>query len=745
MKPPQTPQQRAANAADLNGLQKAWLGVAGAFAQLGAVPLIAGLLALVAYLLLRTPQGPDLTNTVSVGTPYFAQDLIMLSLASLWLGGEAWFWSRRMVDDACPGGRSTWKPQWLLEWFPRFLGAAPFLIAALAFALNRGDTTVTAWLLAGLGVAFLVMLRVRTALLARASDRVTARLNRLPDIIIVGGWIFAGVTLVWICIDPVRPARFAGAIGVVYFGVGMIIAVMSSLIHWGRSWRLPVLGAMILWAVILTGLGTWLHDNHAVGRRAFLGRGYDVVSRSHDGGAATVVSAPCLHAAASAPAAPGQRPCFEDAFETWYANAPAGPDGETRPMIVVAAAGGASRAGYWAAEVLGHLQQVSHGRFADSVFAVSSVSGGSVGAAAFVSQLRDQPKPPKGFRNAVRSAAGGDYLSPALAGVLYPDLAQRFLPTLPLGGGRVIALPDRAEGLEKAFELTWAEHCAGKVCEHSDLWTQPFTTLWTGDGPRVPLWFVNGAREEDGRRVLTAPVQITSDDFPDAVDFFVLTGGRDLSISNAIHNGARFPLVSPGGTLLGGDGAPRGHILDGGYFENSGVTTAGDIIRAAVRIAAAKGYKIRPILIELNNDSGTAVGNPTLYRGSKPQPPTALAQAQTHYFLADILGPLGGITSSNDGRATPVSIAISREVGDDYLLIHLCDVDEHGKPSSRRAPMDWVLSDSAKKAMSWADELAHGRDYCGNRAAFARILDALPKIRVAEAVAPAATGAQPSR
>ena len=713
MQPPPSPQQRAADPANLNGLQRAWLDVAAAFAQLGAVPLIAGLLGLVAYLLLGTRQGPDLTNTVSVGTPYFAQDLIMLSLASLWLGGEAWFWSRRMVDDACPGGRDTWKPRWLLAWFPRVLGAAPFLIAALAFGLNRGDAAVTVWLMVGLGVAFLVMLRVRTALLARAPG-FSARLNRLPDIIIIAGWIFAGVTLVWVCIDPVRPARFVGAIGVVYFGVGMIIAVMSSLIHWGRSWRLPVLGAMILWAVALAALGTWLHDNHAVGRRALLGRGYDI---------------------GDTPAA--ARLKLDDAFEAWYASAPVDADGR-KPMIVVAAAGGASRAGYWAAEVLGHLQQVSHGRFADSVFAISSVSGGSVGAAAFVSQLHDTPNPPKGFRNAVRSAAGGDYLSPALAGVLYPDLAQRFLPTIPLGHGKVIAFPDRAEGLEKAFEITWAEHCADMVCRDPDLWTKPFTDLWTQPGGRAPLWFVNGAREEDGRRVLTAPVQITSENFPDAVDFFVLTGGRDLSISNAIHNGARFPLVSPGGTLLGGDGAPRGHVLDGGYFENSGVTTAGDIVRAAKRFADKKGYAIRPILIELNNDSDTLVSSASFYRGSQPQDPTALAQSQTHYFLADILGPLGGITSSNDGRATPVSIAISREIGDDYVLIHLCNVDEHGDKTTRRAPMDWVLSDSAKTAMSWADELAHGHDYCGNRAGFARVLGALPKTHPSEAPAPAA-------
>jgi hypothetical protein len=719
---PQKPQRglRADSRTDLNGLQQAWLGIAGAFEHLGAVPLIAGLLAAVAYLMLGTRQGPDLTHTVvqdGVGTPYFFQQVFMLSLASLWLGGQAWFWSRRMVSDACGDNRKNWTPKWLLDWLPRVLGVTPFAIATGAFLLNQEDAWATAAVLAVLGVAFLILLWLRLLLLAHTPKRITQRLVNLPELFIRGSWLFAGLTLAWVCFDPVRPAQFVGAIGVVYFGVGMVISVACSLIHWGRYWRLPVMAAMVLWAVALTGLSHWTGDNHAVGRRAF-GGGSDV------GPPSTV-----------------QRPTFDQAFDAWYAGAPFGPDHETKPMIVVAAAGGASRAGFWAAEVLGRLQEDSGGRFSDSVFALSSVSGGSVGAAAFVSQVRDKPIPLRKFRTAVREAAGGDYLSPALAGVLYPDLAQRFLPTLRLGG-KEWALPDRAEGLEKAFERGWADHCAKLGCD-ADLWGKPFLKLWNDPSRPTPLWFVNGARQEDGRRILTSLVQIDPKIFPDAADFFVVTGGRDLAVSSAIHNGARFPLVSPGGTLLDKDGHAQGHVLDGGYFENSGVTTAGDIIRAAKALAndpAHPGkYKIRPILIELNNDSDTASTDPGFVRGWTPMLPAQLTASQTHYFLSDILGPLGGITASNDGRARPVALAVSREIGQDYVLVHLCNVDKAGKPSNRHAPMDWVLSEAAKQAMTWADRLDK-RDACGNRIGLRRVLEALP----ARAPAPAGAAAAPA-
>jgi hypothetical protein len=204
-------------------------------------------------------------------------------------------------------------------------------------------------------------------------------------------WALAATVFVWICVDPVWLPQKLGAINVVFLGVGLIIPVLAAVAHQARAIRLPVLGCLFLLAVAWSWGGRWLGDNHAVGRRAF-GGGLDQ----------TAVAG---------------REDFKSAFTTWWDAAPPTADG-VKPMVVVAAEGGASRAGFWAAETLGRLQELSNGDFANHVFAISSVSGGSVGSAAFVSQVHENLAPREGFRAATRDAAGGDYLSPVLAGLL---------------------------------------------------------------------------------------------------------------------------------------------------------------------------------------------------------------------------------------------------------------------------------------------------------------------------------------
>ena len=721
----------------LEGLRGFWLRLARRANELGAVPLIAALQAAAAGLVLLTPQGADLAYTLVQGdASHFHLQIALLVLACLWLGGESWFWSRRIIDDNCEAYRDKADRSLLLIWSPRLLGGAPFAIAVGAVLRSGEDMGVVAPLVGVVGVSFFLLLVVRTWLvkLGQAKGMLTSRAKTLETIsnrIRDAGWLVAFASLAWFSVEPVGVAQAFGAIGVVYLGLGAIVAVMGGVIHWGVRWRAPVVCLSILWAVLMSLLGATLRaDNHAVGRRAF---GGDIAAAAPAETPGTIAKDP--------------RATFKDAFEAWYAQAPALPDG-SKPMVVVAAAGGASRAGFWAAEVLGRLQDESQGRFARSVFAVSSVSGGSVGSAAFVSQLAEKPFPANvSFRETVRGASRGDYLSPALGGLLFPDLAQRFLPTVPRGGGKVAALPDRAEGLERAFERGWTDHCvSADVCQRADLWGRPFLSLWPRLGAwSVPLWFVNGARQEDGRRVLTAPVKIMPAEFPDAVDFHVLTTYRDIPISSAIHNGARFPLVSPGGTLLDGAGKAHGHVLDGGYFENSGVSTAGDIVRAALAYSAAHGGKgvaaIRPILIELNNDADANAFGPEFYRFGAAPDPRKLAGAvtpkpskaapSTSYVLADLLGPLSGLTSGRDGRATPAAIAVAqgimRSVTDgapptgSYVVVHLTNPRKDGVVV-RRQPMDWVLSKRAQ------DDMADATAECHARAALDTILAGLPNV-----------------
>jgi hypothetical protein len=76
--------------------------------------------------------------------------------------------------------------------------------------------------------------------------------------------------------------------------------------------------------------------------------------------------------------------------------------------------------------------------------------------------------------------------------------------------------------------------------------------------------------------------------------------GADLPLSTAVHNSARFAYVSPAGRIERHDGVARGSLVDGGYFENSGLTTVEDVRRAIT--ARAGGRPLKLAVIYLCND-----------------------------------------------------------------------------------------------------------------------------------------------
>src|SRR6202012_3517682 len=118
-----------------------------------------------------------------------------------------------------------------------------------------------------------------------------------------------------------------------------------------------------------------------------------------------------------------------------------------------------------------------------------------------------------------------------------------------------------------------------------ELIASPFLGLWSDTTPGVwkrPFVIVNGAGEENGKRILTSPLNLAVSpmsqpgDAPivDADNFQDRNGGRGVNASTAIHNGARFPWISPAGRLADG-----GRILDGGSFAPAGVETVRELAR----------------------------------------------------------------------------------------------------------------------------------------------------------------------
>ncbi len=582
----------------------------------------------------------------------------------------------------------SWDANVIQVWVPRFLGAAPFAIAGLAVLRAHTENIGLTLVLLALSLVMLFGLWARRGVLKALKIGHGPRTSRHVQLWSLGAAVLAMLVFtLW----PVPPSTGLGAIGVVYVGLGCITAVMAWLLNASRETRLPIFWALLVWSALLS----FFVDNHAVGRRAF--------------GASHLF------------AAPAGKADLRTEFLAWCHLQPGCDKGAPTPIVFVSAEGGASRAGYWAAEVLGALEYHSDmpGRFSDHVFAISSVSGGSVGAVAYLSTLRDNPTLGwSGFRPAVAGASGDDFLSPAVAGLLFPDLAQRFIP--------LAFLPDRAETLERGFEAGWTRHCGASpgLCADQQLWSKPFMTLWGGRRPWQPILLVNGARQEDGRRIITSNIQIDPNVFPDAIDFHALTG-HDIGISTAISNGARFPLVSPGGTLIGPDHSPnhspgqfhQGHILDGGYFDGGGVATVADLWTEVAKIAAKEGKALRPIFIELSNDSDADDDAVDLRRAGFV--PGQLMGSANHNFLPDILGPLDGLYQARGahGTAAAMSFALQGAPPAPYVLIHLCKMADQG------VPMDWALSKKAKTAADKA--LGNPTRACHNEDKFKAIIKAI--------------------
>jgi hypothetical protein len=419
-------------------------------------------------------------------------------------------------------------------------------------------------------------------------------------------------------------------------------------------------------------------DNHVVGRRAF---------QTQD----------------MAPAQPLTK--LPDAYAAWRAQAPSVLMGgkSVTPIIFVASEGGASRAGYWTAETLGDLQDATGGRFSQSVFAIDSVSGGSVGAVGFVASLGDDLRARSGgLAAALEDYSGRDFLSPTLAGFLFPDLTQRFLP--------VALLPDRAETLERSWENAWAEHCRGSraLCDPERL-RRPFLSLWTGAGPWRPALTIEGASEESGRRVMTSNLALDPT-IMDADDFHAQTG-QDVRASTAIHNGARYTFVSPAGlyTLRTGGAA---HIVDGGYFDGTGLEMTRELANATLaQPAAAHDATLLPIFLVVG-----ACRDPQI---DKPQPAR---------LLADLFAPFVALLNGRDAHGAHISGRLQQDIAGGPILnvcptkvaigplgqrplaafvpIKLCDV------KGESVPLDWVLSQRAKSMMNHALD-PKSADRCG--------------------------------
>ena len=217
--------------------------------------------------------------------------------------------------------------------------------------------------------------------------------------------------------------------------------------------------------------------------------------------------------------------------------------------ILIAGAGGASRAAFLTATVVGALMDLDqnpenvarYGEIRNRIFAMSTVSGSSVGAAVIRAAMTDaavdgKPSVPpcvsegkgswfgqlklasgvtfdvkKSWRDCFQVILAGDFLSAVIAGLAYRD---NFPMSNPLTGAPLWA--DRGRLLEQGFEHRyWRMTSKGKcedgagngdrngLCRPFGYHPDPATA-----GAWIPLLFINGTSVSTGRRIVIADVPI---------------------------------------------------------------------------------------------------------------------------------------------------------------------------------------------------------------------------------------------
>ncbi|MEP9376043.1 hypothetical protein ABLE91_04965 [Aquabacter sp. CN5-332] len=540
----------------------------------------------------------------------------------------------------------------------------------------------------------------------QAEMRSTGRLGLLVYVLLVG---------VVLIMTPLRLATLLPLALAIPLVLGGWVPVLSVIGYYGRRLRMP----LILLFVLLPGILVYFWgDNHVV--RPW-------------------------KAEAGQPPLQSQRPTLPQALDAWMDANQCRQDPGTCPRpIIVAAAGGASRAAFFTASVIGHFLDVEQHRpffsqargdkppvvktqnddgrivklagtapdapaltaadVANRLFAISGVSGGAYGAVVAATALAERgpsgklpcrggaPSEWYGYeisnaRDCLEALTSGDYLTPVFFGLAFHDQAQAWDPY------QLLFTDDRASLLEQAWEYRFRNvitGSGGNEPAETGL-KRPFFASNLRASQWVPLLILNGTSVATGQRIITSDLAATYDlnapcpdgsqpgtcrVFKQAIDYEALITSRvaatatgralmskalkgtaeqstgsepatprrnvaDIALSTAATNSARFPIISPPGSIRDLDGNIVDRIVDGGYFENFGVLSALELAKAIVALQP----RLAPFVLIIANDPQS-----TFLERRDAKSPVQTADVQDAPFFTEVTAPLGGVANVRTAR-----------------------------------------------------------------------------------------------
>lgn len=401
-----------------------------------------------------------------------------------------------------------------------------------------------------------------------------------------------------------------GSLAVLFWFLCILLIVATTIFRFSVVSGFPLL-SLLLVAYYLININR-LNDNHAIRVRPLNNRSQHIADLD----------------------ANQTLPSLEQKLDDWiqareadgifkaYINA-----GKEYPIYVISAQGGGIYAAYHTAKSLATLTE-SIPTFPEHIFAISSVSGGSIGSTIYRMALSSQSQSCHASDplSATSLSERIDYyfesrdsLATILASLLFGDVTQRIFP-LP------VAHWDRALGLELSFENRHAQpviwnttnKCyqpikldgsffldqdrpfasaseASKQAQAPQLASSESKSVAnaadTRISERLPYLVLNTTIVENGQRFILAPFQLShqfSSSGQTDAEFHQPWLRRsekptlqDLRFSTAASLSARFPIASPYGFFS--DARDR-RLVDGGLYDNSGAITAQEIVASLKNI-----------------------------------------------------------------------------------------------------------------------------------------------------------------
>jgi hypothetical protein len=489
-----------------------------------------------------TPQAQDVLTEFSDHWDRMALFLVLLTV--VW-AATTHYAARLLLDTdqrfrAYAEARSSDFLTWAETWVPRLLGLFPFAIALIAAARSIWNlpeiddpgmisgVKKTLYVFSGLvliaGVAFFAYMVNRSALMKTtlvrcAEEKAASFVNPLLQWFGLGGdgrissragykiqpalgplllIIVFAISALIIFVGANRAAVLFPRALILPIIFGGWLPLLTFLSGWGRQLRAPLIVAS---ALVIAGLSAIVGDNHSVRRvnaSAFMKRPVDTSTIE-----------------------------LNKALSLWMKKngCTDKPESCPRPIIIVGA-GGASRAGFFTASVIGKLldeasQHSSQGAPLDAakirnrIFAISALSGSAPGAAMTVAAFAragEQTKQPcasgkpdlwygeaiYNWQDCLEALMAGDFLTTSVIGLTFHD-------TIRFGWWQ-----DRAALLERSWEQrfasvmnidpkTWRDKCPGDLrC--------PFMALRPKEEKEeawLPLLLLNGASAATGQRLIT--------------------------------------------------------------------------------------------------------------------------------------------------------------------------------------------------------------------------------------------------